>query len=70
MNYKTHIGNGIYSHLSPRQLKELRRCIDLAFPEFNREGQYIRLACQPEAAKRFMSHSHFRQEKQQALELN
>ena len=51
-----------YSYLSPAQLKELRRCIAIAYPQYSkadRKRQYVTLACQPEAAKRFVLHPDF-----------
>lgn len=59
----TKVANGIYSYLSPATLKELRRCLSIAYPN-NKPKQkrdYVTLACQPEAAKRFMTHPDFSQ---------
>jgi hypothetical protein len=56
------VAPGIYSYLSPAQLKELKRCISIAYPQYSaadRRRQYVTLACQPEAAKRFVSHPDF-----------
>jgi len=49
----------IRSELTTKQLKELRRCIKIAFPEWSRQQHYIALACQPDAAYRFMSNDYF-----------
>ena len=56
------VADGIYSYLSPAMLKELRRCIGIAYPHYSkadRNRQYVTLACQPEAAKRFINHPDF-----------
>ena len=50
----------IKSELSNAQLKELRRCVTIAFPHWARNTQFISLACSPDAAFRFMSNDAFR----------
>ena len=57
----TKVADGIYSLLSPAQLKELKRCIAIAYrDEAKQKREYVTLACQPKAAERFMSHHAFR----------
>lgn len=59
----TKVDESTYSYLSPKQLKELRRCLWIAYPHYtaaNHKLAYVNLACQPEAAKRFMAHREFR----------
>jgi len=56
----THIGNGIYSYLSPAQLKELRRCVAIGYPKHARRSTYRMYACKPEIAIKFMQHADFK----------
>ena len=49
----------IKSELSSKQLKELRRCVTIAFPHWARQAQYTSLACSPAAAFRFMANDTF-----------
>jgi hypothetical protein len=54
-----------YSYLSSAQLRELRRCIRIAYPQYSdeyRRRQYVTLACQPDAAARFVTHPDFKRE--------
>jgi hypothetical protein len=49
----------IKSELTTKQLKELRRCVSIAFPSWARQSQYVSLACSPNAAFRFMQNDAF-----------
>ena len=52
------IAPGIYTHLSPETLADLRAAIKRAYPtntNASRRRTYVTLACQPEAARRFMA---------------
>ncbi len=58
----TSIGNRLFSYLTPAELKELRRCVKIAYPtqtEAQRKRQYQTLACHPAAAARFVKHPDF-----------
>ncbi len=58
----TRVANGIYSYLSPAQLRELKRCLAIAYPNnaAKQKRDYITLACQPNAAAGFIQHPDFR----------
>lgn len=51
--------NHVKSELTSAQLKELRRCVTIAFPHWARQSQYVNLACSPNAAFRFMANDAF-----------
>ncbi len=56
----TSIGNRLFSYLTPAELKELRRCVKIAYPTpAQRKREYQTLACQPTAAARFIKHADF-----------
>ena len=62
MKTTTSIGNGLHSFLTPAELKELRRCLKIAYPtqtQAQRKQKYQTLACQPTAAARFIKHADF-----------
>ena len=56
------VAPGIYSYLSPAALKELKRCLAIAYPRSTsqQKREYVTLACQPTAAARFVKHPHFK----------
>ena len=57
----TKVAPDTYSYLSPAQLKELKRCVAIAYRgKDNQKRQYVTLACQPNAAARFVLHPDFK----------
>ena len=52
------VAPGMFTYLSPAQLKELRRCLAIAYPnnKAKQKREYVTLALQPNAAKRFCDH--------------
>ena len=61
------IAAGIYSFLTRDELTELRRCVGLAYPTLSaadRNSRFITLACQPNAAAKFVQHPHFKEIRQ------
>jgi len=57
------VAPGTFSYLSAGELKNLKRCISIAYPHYSakdKNRQYVTLACQPNAAARFVLHPDFR----------
>ena len=61
MKTLTKVGPHTYSYLSPAELKELKRCLAIAYRNnpAQQKRDYVTLACQPEAAARFVQHPDF-----------
>ena len=64
MTTLTKVAPDTYSYLSPAALKELKRCLSIAYPtdKAKQKRDYVTLACQPTAAARFVKHLDFKED--------